>query len=168
MGRADQRLGSQIYNSQIIADKAKERQKNPIVREALSQRMKAQHRDPVLGPLISGRNKGKILGKNIKISQKATERLKDPLYRKNLSDKNKGKKHKEETIDKMCNSQQDYWNKRRQSGLPMNRPARDEPARRAAISKTMTELRAKQRKERELNALQYMDGQSFPEGAEIS
>ncbi len=136
----------------IIADKARERQADPKIKEWLSQRMKDQRCDPITGPLMNSPNKGKQLTEETKekLRQKAIERMKDPVKRAAARNK-PGKKHTPETINQMCISRQIYWDQRRNSGLSMRRPARDEVARCIKISETMKKLRARQREERELS-----------------
>jgi hypothetical protein len=85
----------------------------------------------------------------IVISTKAKERMRDPKRRAAISQKLIGSKHSDETKAKMTASQLERLDKRRKAGLPVNFPARDEQARRAAISATMLAFRAKQRAERQ-------------------
>jgi hypothetical protein len=72
------------------------------------------------------------------IGRKAAERMADPLQRQKISDGLTGLKQSEDTRKKRGVSLQAYWDARRNAGLSMRRPARDEQARRDKIRSTLT------------------------------
>ena len=129
---------------------ATERQSSEEIRMAARELMLRLQRDPIIGPKLLGARKGTKLSEQTKelIRVKAIQRMEDPKRREYMSAIARRQTKTAASLEKQRIGMLAYWEKRRQAGLPMCHRARDEKARRAAISKTMKMLRAHQRAER--------------------
>src|SRR3990167_7098570 len=95
--------------------------------------------DPIIGPKLAAPHQGMTHSPETRalIGQKAKERMRDPDRRASISSSLKGQVQSIKTRNKRGTSLKKYWDRLRQSGSKMSRPAQDEQGRRLAIQASM-------------------------------
>lgn len=132
----------------IIGRQNKERQSDPKVRAECRERMLAQHKDPIIGPLLQKGHAGYPHKEEtlVVLRDKALERMADPANRENISRTLLGGTMSPESSEKKSLSLLAYWDERRQKGLPLTTHSAKgemEIQRRANISITMLAYHAR-------------------------